>query len=135
MKEYLITGNEVCFFSYGYWYKMPWYVIQDIVQDCIKQSQTETAEKLKSWINSAINPAWAMTAIPSLKDILREQLKDSSLMAYRLSDKLPNPEIGPDNICPSTNLPCDDECCPPGATCNVSTEISDIIRPDQIGTR
>ncbi len=28
--------------------------------------------------------------------------------------------IGEDNICPITKLPCDDECCPPGAICNIS---------------
>lgn len=28
--------------------------------------------------------------------------------------------IGEDNICPVTNLPCDDECCSPGSECNVS---------------
>ena len=28
--------------------------------------------------------------------------------------------IGNDNICPATNKPCDDECCPPGAICNLS---------------
>lgn len=28
--------------------------------------------------------------------------------------------IGDDNICPVTNKPCDDECCPPGAICNIS---------------
>lgn len=27
--------------------------------------------------------------------------------------------IGNDNICPTTNEPCDDECCPPGAVCNL----------------
>jgi len=35
--------------------------------------------------------------------------------------------IGVDNICPITQNVCDDECCPPGAVCNLSvgTEISD----------
>jgi len=33
--------------------------------------------------------------------------------------------IGEDNICPKTGLICDDECCPPGAECNLSDEISD----------
>lgn len=28
--------------------------------------------------------------------------------------------IGDDNICPITKKPCDDECCPPGAICNLS---------------
>jgi len=28
--------------------------------------------------------------------------------------------IGEDNICPVTNKICDDECCPPGAECNLS---------------
>lgn len=30
--------------------------------------------------------------------------------------------IGDDNICPVTNQPCDDECCPPGAECNLAGE-------------
>lgn len=35
--------------------------------------------------------------------------------------------IGEDNICPITKLPCDDECCPPGAICNlVGNDISPI---------
>lgn len=32
-----------------------------------------------------------------------------------------SPRIGDDNICPLTNHACDDECCPPGAVCNLST--------------
>lgn len=27
--------------------------------------------------------------------------------------------VGSDNICPITNQYCDDECCPPGAQCNI----------------
>lgn len=27
----------------------------------------------------------------------------------------------PDNICPITNEKCDDECCPPGAACNLNS--------------
>lgn len=36
--------------------------------------------------------------------------------------------IGEDNICPITKLPCDDECCPPGAICNLS---GDTIQPTE----
>lgn len=28
--------------------------------------------------------------------------------------------IGEDNICPITKTQCDDECCPPGAICNLT---------------
>ena len=36
--------------------------------------------------------------------------------------------IGEDNICPITKLPCDDECCPPGAICNLSND--NISKPE-----
>jgi hypothetical protein len=36
--------------------------------------------------------------------------------------------IGPDNICPTTGEPCLDECCPPGAICNLS-DPNDKISP------
>lgn len=41
--------------------------------------------------------------------------------------------IGEDNICPVTKLSCDDECCSPGAECNLSgDEVKDMI-PDGYG--
>lgn len=36
--------------------------------------------------------------------------------------------IGEDNICPITKKLCDDECCPPGAICNLS---GDTIQPTE----
>jgi hypothetical protein len=39
--------------------------------------------------------------------------------------------IGEDNICPTTKLVCDDECCPPGATCNLGgSGLNPISQPD-----
>lgn len=36
--------------------------------------------------------------------------------------------IGDDNICPITKLPCDDECCPPGAICNLLGDGTKVIQ-------
>lgn len=44
-----------------------------------------------------------------------------------LNDKL---IIHEDNICPKTKEPCDDECCPPGAECNFSDEVTEVQRPE-----
>lgn len=49
------------------------------------------------------------------------------------NNKTEGVRIGEDNICPLTKEPCLDECCPPGAICNLSGNLGqDACKPESL---
>jgi hypothetical protein len=75
-----------------------------------------TIEEFKEFLVNNCN-------VGQLTDLLLA-LSEEEMDKYASKRQLANSElrIGEDNICPMTKEICLDECCPPGAICNLSGE-------------
>lgn len=81
-----------------------------------KQAQ-ETMEKLRK----GEKIIWDTSVQPFHDYIEGEGGYNASM--YLQDESTDNMIIGEDNICPVTKQICDDECCPPGAICNISDDV------------